>query len=240
MNRCADRVVLRAALAALVALSLSGCAAVFQSDPPAAPAKPAPARPKPADKGDPNKRFAEALALHKGNQVGEAEAAYLALTQDFPQYSGPWTNLGIVYAKSNRRPQAVSALSRAVTANATNYVAYNWLGLLYREGNDLPRARAAYDKALALKPDYALAHYNLAILLDAHLKRPLEALPHYREYQRLSGRQDLKVLAWIAEIEAATGVKAADAPAAPAPAAPVPEAEKPAPRYGTFAPEETK
>jgi hypothetical protein len=34
------------------------------------------------------------------------------------------------------------------------------------------------------------------------MKQPAQALPHYKNYQTLTGGNDLRVLPWIAEIEA--------------------------------------
>lgn len=200
-----------------VAVLLSACGS-FQKKPelPEPPTReeppPSPAEP---DKGDPQARFDAAMALWQQGQVGEAEQALIALLKDFPEHAGPWTNLGIIFAKSNRRDQAIGALAKAAALNPDNKVAFNWLGILYREAGDLTRSRLSYERALKLDPDYALAHFNLGILLDAHLKRPADALPHYRAYQQAAGNEDdLRVIAWIAEIEAATQ------PAAPPPAAP--------------------
>ncbi|HUP93027.1 MAG TPA: tetratricopeptide repeat protein [Solimonas sp.] len=206
-------------LVVCLCLGLSACGMLkTKEEAPTAPATPVtPAGPKPPSKGDPQQRFSAALDMHRKNQIQEAEQAFVALTKDFPQFSGPFTNLGILYAKSNRRPQALAALNQAVLLNRDNAVAYNWLGIEYREANDLMRAKAAYEKALSLKSDYALAHYNYAILLDEHLKRPGEALPHYKDYMRLSGKQDLKVMAWVAEIEQ----RSAGAPARPTAPAPI-------------------
>lgn len=175
------------------------------ADKPGKPVKPA--RPstksaeKPADKGDPQKRFDAALALLKGNQIQEAEQAFTGITQDFPEFSGPWTNLGIIYAKSNRNSLAITALSKAVSLNPANATAYNWLGILYSQDRDYVRAEKAYQAAIKAKSDFGLAHLNLAILYDEIFKRPADALPHYKEYQRLGGKDDLRVMAWVAEIE---------------------------------------
>jgi len=192
-------------LSTLLAFTLSACSMLKPDDARPVPQPGAPILgPALPDKGDPQARFSAAMELWQQNDIAEAEAALKALTEDFPEFSGPWTNLGILYAKSNRRPLAVAALSKAATLNAKNDVAFNWLGILNREAGDLERARLAYQKALDANPNSALAHYNLAILLDAHLKQPQAALPHYAAYQKLSGTQDLKVLAWVAEINAAT------------------------------------
>ncbi|WP_211242850.1 tetratricopeptide repeat protein [Sinimarinibacterium sp. CAU 1509] len=201
--------------AALLALTLGACSSMSG---PKLPERPQPsAETGEVDKGDPQARFTEAMGLWQQNQNAEAETAFDSLSRDFPDFAGPWTNLGILYAKSNRREQAIAALSKAATLNPNNKVAFNWLGILYRESGDLNRAQLAYEKALAIDPNYALAHYNLGVLLDAHLKRPLDAVAHYRAYQSLHGTDDLRVMAWIAAIDAAS------TPPAPAPAPPKPE-----------------
>lgn len=210
-------------LAIAVTIALSGCSLIRPASDGARPDDEAGApiiAPALPDKGDPQARFSAAISLWKQNQIAETEEALKALIADFPEYSGPWTNLGILYAKSNRRDQAISALNKAVSLNPKNGVAYNWLGILYREARDYPRAGQAYEKALDLDPDHALAHYNLAILLDEHLKRPQDALPHYRAYQKLAGKEDLKVMAWVAEIEARDKKPAAAPAAQPEKAAP--------------------
>lgn len=214
----------RAALALLLAGGLlAGCAG--KNTRPAAPTAPsngteapvdAAAPAKPADKGDPEARFAEALELMKQKKASEAEKAFLALSQDFPEFSGPQTNLGILFAKSNRRDAAIAAFTRAAQANGQNASAFNWLGILNRETGNYPRAKEAYEKAISVKPDYAAAHLNLGLLMENNLRQPSEAVAHYREYYRLTGGKDLRVLPWIAEIEARQKpVEAAPTGAAP-------------------------
>ncbi|HEY0916861.1 MAG TPA: tetratricopeptide repeat protein [Solimonas sp.] len=226
---------LQLALVLALGAAVSACkTAPSKSEPPDRPGAEATA-PKPPDKGDPKARFASALELLKAKQFQESEEALLALTKDFPEYSGPWTNLGIIYFNSNRKGPAAAAFNKAAVLNQDNAVAFNYLGMLARETKDYPRAQMAYEKALKLEPDNALVHLNLGILLDEYLKRPADALPHYKEYQRLSGKQDLKVLAWVAEIEA-NAAKAAPPPAAApavAPSAtPAAPAGQPQPKSG--------
>lgn len=210
-----DYSTMRSLLMLIAAGALSACALIKPNE---SGDKPTPASGAPVlapalpDKGDPQARFDAALQQWKQNDIAEAEASLKSLVEDFPEHSGPWANLGILYAKSNRRQPAIAALSKAATLNPKNDVAFNWLGILNREAGDFQRARLAYEKALDANPESALAHYNLAILLDLHLKQPQAALPHYASYQRLSGKQDLKVLAWVAEIEAALAPSEPPAP----------------------------
>lgn len=160
-------------------------------------------------KTDPDQRFNAALKMMKDHQPQEAQAAFTALAKDYPDFSGPLTDLAILYAQSRQRPQAIAAFSRATSMNPRNAVAWNWLGILYRESGDYRHAESAYQQALSIKPEYAGAHLNLAILYDVALRRPQDALFQYREYQRLSGTQDLIISAWIKDLEMTVGTTVA-------------------------------
>ncbi len=160
-------------------------------------------------KGDPDQRFSAALKLMKDHQSQEAQAAFSALARDYPDFSGPLTDLSILYAQSRQRAQAIAGFSKAASMNPQNAVAWNWLGILYRESSNYPLAEKAYLQAIAVKPDYATAHLNLAILYDVAMKRPQDALSQYREYQRVAGKEDLIVSAWIKDIEMTSGTTVA-------------------------------
>lgn len=169
----------------------------------------------------PEARFAAALELMKNGQMDEAEKAFVTLSKDLPAASGPWTNLGIIYAKSKRRDAAINAFNRAVTLKADNAVAWNWLGIEYRDAGDYVRAQSAYEQAIKSNPSEPLSHLNYGILLDQYMKRPQEAIAQYKQYQSLLGKEDLRSMAWIAELEAANKPPAATPPAA-APGGPKP------------------
>jgi tetratricopeptide (TPR) repeat protein len=138
----------------------------------------------------------------KAHKVPQAIAAFEALGKDNPNLSGVWTDLGILYAQTKKRDAAIDAMSHAVSVNPANAVAYNWLGVLNREAGNYTQAEAAYRQALAVRSDYASAHYNLAILYDQYMNRPQDALDQYHAWQQISGSDDLKVQAWIKMLEA--------------------------------------
>ena len=196
----------RAALLGLLALTLAACGSpsprkpTIRSSGPVSSA-PAEASTDSASKGDPDQRFQEALALMKARKFPEAQAAFIALSRDYPTFSGPLTDLGILYAQNHQRELAVASLTRAVNANPENAIAHNWLGTLHREAGDFVHAEQSYRKAIAARPNYAQAHLNLAILYDVALHRPREAVASYRDYQRLIGTDDLIVAAWIRDLE---------------------------------------
>lgn len=226
MTTCAEQMNVRRASCwlgfAMVALLAAGCGAQPKRSAPAAATKSEPEAPAAkrggADKGDPQARFDEALKLMKARQTKDAREAFLGLARDFPSFSGPFTDLAILQAKANQPTLAIDNFEKATRLNADNATAWNWLGTLYRERKDYQKAESAYQTALRLKPNLASSHLNLGLLNDLYLRRPQEALNHYREYQRLAGGDKLIVTAWIRELEAQLPSPVPAAVAAPAPA----------------------
>lgn len=208
MKRCPEPAL------ALLCLALAACASAPPQPQQTARRAPASAVAAEDGKGNPQARFAAALQLMKEGRRDEAENALVVLSQDFPQFSGPATDLGILYAQAKKRSQAIAAFGRAVQANPQNAVALNWLGVLYRESGDYARAEQYYQKAIAAKPDYAAAYFNLAILYDVALRRPQDALVQYRKYQTLAGLDDKPMVGvWIRELEARNVVAGGGVPA---------------------------
>lgn len=185
--------------------------------PSSTPAKPA--APVAEVKKDPATQFEEALAALKSKDLAKARVGFALLAKEHPEFSGPLTNLAILDAKANAKPAAIAGFTRAIAANPRNAIAFNWLGILYRESKDYARAEQSYLKAIELNPAEASYVLNLGILNDLYLKRPEEALKHYRDYQRMTSNRELKVAAWIKALEAASPAPAIVPPTSPAPAA---------------------
>lgn len=175
-----------------------------------------------AGAGADQQRYAQGQEALKKGQWQDAEAALVAAVKAHRQHAGTHVNLGIFYARTGRKAEALSALTQAINLDPKNAVAYNWIGALAREGGDYRRAEASYRQAIAAAPSYAPAQLNLAILYDQYLKRPADALAAYRQYEQLAGRKDLRAAVWIAELQA----QLPPAPAAPALPRPAPAAPR--------------
>jgi lipoprotein NlpI len=89
--------------------------------------------------------------------------------------------------------------------NPDHPAANNQLGMLLRQRGRFADAEQAYAAALRADPRYALAHHNLAILLDLYLHRPGEALSHYQAYQDLQTEPDTTVARWIIDLQRRLG-----------------------------------
>ena len=78
----------------------------------------------------------------------------------------------------------------------------NKQGVQQRKAGQFAEAKAAYERALALDPNFADAERNLAILQDLYLDDPAAALPHFERYQLLTQGADKEVTAWLVELKA--------------------------------------
>lgn len=168
----------------------------------ASAAKPAASQKSASQATDPTEaNFQQALQLMQARDYAKAEPLLAELTRRQPQLAGPWLNLGIVYARTGRKPQAIQTLRHGLGLNPNSAPAQNQLGILLRESGELKTAEQAYRAALTAAPDYANAHLNLGVLYDVHLKQPALALHHYEQYQRLAPADNARVAVWIANLK---------------------------------------
>lgn len=157
---------------------------------------------------DPETLFAEALSLMRQRKNAEAEAAFVALAEAHPEFSGPHTNLGILFAKDGRQAAAINSLTKAAQLNPENATAFIWIGILSRQGGDTERAIQAFEKAISADPSDPAPHMNLGLLYE-QMGQADKAIEAYRRYRQTAGEEDLRVLPWIAELEAGLGAPAA-------------------------------
>jgi tetratricopeptide (TPR) repeat protein len=201
---------------------------------PAAPAanNPSAATPAPAVPAGPvipkaparaNSEYARALQLMRGGDSTQAILDFQVMTQSYPDLSGPYANLGILYRNANQLAEAEAAFAKATERASWDAATWNEYGLTLRQAGKFPEARAAYEKATAANPSYAPAHRNLGVLLDLYLDDPISAQAELETYKTLTG-EDKTVNGWIAELRSRNRVaqpKAAQPEAQPE-AAPAP------------------
>ena len=188
---------LRTLVAALAILALAGCAS----------------GPKPADTGadvataEAREITPQALTMYEqavasmaaGDEI-DAELRFQEFLLQFPDYPGAHVNLAIIFAGRGDLVAAENALTDALIIDPEHAPALNQLGMTLRRQGKFEEADAAYRRAITASADYALAHYNLAVLNDLYLRRYDEALEHYERYQVLAG-EDEQVGRWIADLK---------------------------------------
>lgn len=150
-------------------------------------------------------QYEKALVLMQVEDFDGAERAFTLFLQEHPKYAGPYVNLGIIYARTDRLSEAEAAFESAIDLNPSNAVALNELGIVYRRMGRFSEAGEAYNRAVEVTPEFAAPHLNLGVLHDLYLRQPDVALAHYERYQRLDDLNDELVAKWIAELKMRIG-----------------------------------
>lgn len=167
--------------------------------------------------------YANAMGLMASGQDAEALGVLKTIAAKAPKFSGPLVNQGVILLRQKQYADAEAQFLKALEINARNPFAYNLLGIALREQGKFGDARAAYETALSIDPNYAKAHFNLGVLADLYQQDLSLALNHYERYQALQSKPDAAVANWIVDLQKRTGVYKAPPPA------PVAEPEPEAP-----------
>src|SRR5262249_42456173 len=123
-------------------------------------------------------RFGEAVALHQGGRLTEAEPIYRQVLAAYPRHFDSLHLLGVIYYQRGEREAAVQQIDAALAVNPDVAAAHNNRGNALKDLGLANEALASYDRAIALKANYAEAHYNRGNVLR-ELKRDPEAIESY-------------------------------------------------------------
>ena len=115
-----------------------------------------------------------------------------------PDNSLPRNLLAEACLETNRNDEAQAALEKAKSMGDNTPQLWNEFGRLYQKEQKMKEAVEAYGKALELKPDYAVARYNLGL---AHVSMGDHA-GAIADFQKLTQTNPDYVPAWIALMQA--------------------------------------
>jgi Flp pilus assembly protein TadD len=108
-----------------------------------------------------------------------------------PEAAPVWLTLGVLYCDQEKLDAALAALSQAVLLDPKNPRAHNYLGVTVGKKGWYLGAEAELRKAVELDPNYAEAHFNLAIF---YLQRDPPAVElarrHYNQALDLGAKPD--------------------------------------------------
>jgi choline-sulfatase len=113
-------------------------------------------------------------ALKRQNWEQAAEQLQRCLTLN-PNFDNAMTGLARALAKLGRTSEAKSWLDKALQSNPQNYLAWYQVGLL--DVRDDPAAQAAYEKTIAIQPNFSAGQRELGMLLFQQKKFDA-AVPH--------------------------------------------------------------
>ncbi len=121
----------------------------------------------PADPRAVEQLFQQALALHRGAQLGLAEIHYRRVVKLAPRHADAWHLLGVVAMQQERAALAIRHFRQAIEVRPEFVQAWNNLALALKSTGNIAGAIESLQRAIAMQPTYADAHYNLALLRAA-------------------------------------------------------------------------
>src|SRR6266516_4129823 len=127
----------------------------------------------------PLQAFQQAAAFHQQGRFPEAEPLYQKVLEREPRHFDSLYCLGLIRLQQNRFDDAADLFRRAIVEQASAEAHY-FLALALTGLNRAGDAIRRYEKALALRPNFAEAHSGLGCALQA-LGRFKEAIAQYEK-----------------------------------------------------------
>lgn len=145
--------------------------------------------------------YRRAITELNNNELDKAEISFLEMVKLQPDLAGPWANLALLYIMQKKYDKAEKHIQEALNRNTKMAQALNMAGYLAEKKNQINKARNFYEQAISSKPDYAIAHYNLALVHDVYLQNLAKAVEHYERYLSLIKHEDIKTREWVQELK---------------------------------------
>jgi tetratricopeptide (TPR) repeat protein len=183
----------------LVLLALTGCTGIATHEP--ASGVLAPGETLSASADNETNLYRQAITALNNSQLEQAEADLKTIINERPEFAGPWINLALIDIRKKNLEGAEKNLAKALERNPKMPQIFNALGFIETSKGNINKAVDNYRQAIALKKDYAIAHYNLALLQDIYLQDAKVAVEHYKRYLELTEYQDKKTADWVLELE---------------------------------------
>lgn len=122
----------------------------------------------------------EAAGLLQAGRVGEAAERCEEILRSRPLNDGARQLLGVIRVRQGRLDEGIGLLTAVTDSRRPDPEAHNNLGMSLQAAGRHAEAAAEYEKALKLRPGYAVALNNIGNALD-NLGRRAEAIGRYRE-----------------------------------------------------------
>ena len=142
--------------------------------------------------------FADVLALLRDKEFEQAEQELLAITNKYPDYAGPWSNLAIAQLSLKKYEASLESINAAINIDSNFCPSLALKGVVLRELGRFSDSKTVYLQAIECDPDDAASIYNLGVLADLYLHDATTALFYYQTYLvALEGEQDSTVESWV-------------------------------------------
>jgi tetratricopeptide (TPR) repeat protein len=137
----------------------------------------------------------------KNGEHSKAQRIFREFIRNNPKLAGAYTNLALIHFEKEENERSLKLVARAIELNSQQPQAFNLRAQLLIKKGKINQAKEDYLSAIQLKPDYANAQYNLALLYDIYLQELAFAIKHYEIYLSLINYPDEPTQEWVDQLK---------------------------------------
>lgn len=146
--------------------------------------------------------FIDAMALLRDGKFEQAEQELLNITQKYPDFAGPWSNLAIAQLSLKKYEDALTSIDASLKVDGKFCASLSLKGVILRELGKFENAKASYLQAIECDPKDNLSIYNLGVLADLYMHDEVSALFYYQTYLAAQGAEkDNVVESWVVDLK---------------------------------------
>jgi tetratricopeptide (TPR) repeat protein len=146
-------------------------------------------------------QYRTAITLLNDKNFEEAKKIFTEFSEKRPGLAGAYFNLALIAIQNHEPEEAFKFVNTALDKNPNLAQALNLLGFLEQEQGKIQQAEKHYLEAIKNKNDYAIAHYNIALLYDVYLQDINKAIIHYEKYMKITNNKDKKTADWLEHLK---------------------------------------
>lgn len=150
-----------------------------------------------------HERYNNGLTALRNDDFSKAQRIFKQFIEDKPNLAGAYSNLALIHFKNEEYEKSLDLVNKALVLNQEQAEAYQLRAQISLNKGKVHDAKNDYIKAVELKPDYANAQYNLALLYDIYLQEIALAIEHYKNYLKLINNTDEATQEWVDHLKRA-------------------------------------
>jgi len=130
-------------------------------------------------------RNKKGIEFYESKKLEEAKEEFISAVKFDANLTEAHFNLALVYEEMDVLDKAIVEYRKAVILDSGLLDAYINLGVIYNKQKKYSESKEAYERVLKISPNEPTAHFNLGILYAYYLKKPVNAILHWKKYMKI-------------------------------------------------------